>query len=67
MRHLIGTSTAAKILDVSEAAVRQMANRGILKAERVQGGHRVFERESVEQVANQRARARHSAVSPEAA
>ena len=57
------TSRSAKILNVSEAAVRQMENRGVLEAERTESGTKLFRREQVEQAAEaRRARRSHQAV-----
>ena len=60
MHNFITTSRAAKILDISEAGVRQMADRGELpvavRAER--NGTRLFERSVVEALASRRAERR---------
>lgn len=54
MRTLILTKTAARILDMCEKSVRDMADRGALPAERTESGTRLFRREDVERLAADR-------------
>ena len=50
---------AAKVLGVTPARVRQMAQRGELSAEVLAGGVRLFDLAEVEQLARRRAEQRH--------
>ena len=49
------TAAAAKLLDVTPAAVRAMEKRGDLPAERTSNNTRLFDRSVVQRVAKQRA------------
>jgi excisionase family DNA binding protein len=51
MQNFLTTSRVAKILNVSEAAVRQMENRGVLQADRTESGTRLFRQDDVDRVA----------------
>jgi excisionase family DNA binding protein len=53
----ITTSIAARILEKSEGTVRQLENRGVLKAIRTAGNIRLFDRTDVERVAREYQRA----------
>jgi DNA-binding transcriptional MerR regulator len=50
------TADAAKILNVTPATVRQLEQRGQLKAERTISGTRLFDQPDVERLARERAR-----------
>lgn len=52
---LLTTSVAARQLGVAEGTVRLMAQRGELPALRLSSGMRVFRREDLERVRNERA------------
>jgi len=49
-RELIGVSEAARMLRLSEDAVRRLEDRGLLKARRTSWGMRIFERVDVEKL-----------------
>ena len=56
----IKTNRAARILDLSEKGVRDLADRGALPiSEITEEGTRLFDREVVERVAAERSRRRH--------
>jgi excisionase family DNA binding protein len=55
------TQRVAKELGLSEARVRQLANKGDLPAIRTDGGIRLFARADVEHLRRQRARAKGAA------
>jgi len=55
---LLTCAEAAKLLDVTPAAVRAMETRGEIKALRTLTGVRLFKRSKVEAVARERARKR---------
>jgi excisionase family DNA binding protein len=61
----ITTKHAAKILDTSEATVRAMERRGELPAARTSSGMRLFELQTVERVARERADKRTRAIDGE--
>jgi len=51
---LLLVSQVARLLDVSAQTVRELSDRGVLRAERTPLGVRVFRREDVERLAAQR-------------
>lgn len=51
---LITVSSAAKILDTSEATVRRLERKGELPATRTDTGLRLFDRATVERIAGER-------------
>jgi len=61
---LLTCAEAAKLLDVTPAAVRAMETRGEIKAFRTLTGVRLFRRSNVEAVARERAKKRQSEQEP---
>ena len=56
---LLTCAEAAKLLDVTPAAVRAIEARGEIRALRTETGVRLFKRGAVEALARERARKRH--------
>ena len=59
------TTDAARILDVAPDTVRALERRGVLSAQRTPSGVRLFARQDVERLAQERERSRASIVSAE--
>lgn len=51
---LITTSKTARVMGCSEAGVRRLVDRGILRAERTESGIRLFDPDEVAKIANSR-------------
>lgn len=52
----LGTTDVALLFRCSDARIRQLEIEGKLKAERTAGGRRIFHRDEVERLAQERAR-----------
>jgi excisionase family DNA binding protein len=66
-RPFLTTSAVARILQVADGTVRQMARRGELPSVSTEGGVRLFNRAEVERLAVERAKRRPEPPTPEAA
>ena len=58
MSNHLGVSDTARLLRVSESAVRAMEKAGKLQALRTSSGHRIFDRAVVERIAAERSQER---------
>lgn len=63
MEHLLTVADAARLLGVVPATVRQMERNGRLPALRTESGIRLFRRQDVERLVEERARTRASKAS----
>jgi DNA-binding transcriptional MerR regulator len=59
LAELILTGAASRILDVSAETVRVWERQGLLTARKTMGGVRLFDRQDIERLANERRAAEH--------